>query len=358
MSYYITAHRHGNKINVPVEEKHKYITDTLVPVTNGNDVAGSSQAFGTIVQFYRNVFDLYRVNYTQHINTDGTSKSATGEVGGLNMSNSMKPRLFYRPKQLWIVQGTGARERIGDKIYLKSVQIMLNLSLLDGVRRLLSGNTNQIVNQIPVIQPTNFTATAESVGVVTTTQGTITSTSNQYDQYVNHDYRANQKQFYKFRIMIVRFNDLLDEQQENEDDFKEYVKEWFNTIYVPQAIVPASSDSYKDINVVSNQSKMLRESTPYNGKYNILYNQVIELNQADTSKHIEINLEPKKNLNFGDDFHPTNEDWNNVYGFIIPPLYYKTDMDLVSYQTLQQGSEASVPLMEFTTNIKFTYYDI
>lgn len=350
MSYYLTAHRHGNRINIPVEEKHKYITDRVIPSAEGTDVAGYSQKISTEAAFFQNIFNLYKTNFSLYVNTNGTSKSAFGNVIGLNMSSNSEPRLFYRPQQLYIAQGTGARERIGDKVYVKKVQIMINLSLLDSARRLLSGNTNQIVNQTPVIQPVSYTTA--------TGGGTIVSTEHDIDNYVNHDYRANQKQWYKFRIMIVRFNDLLDEQRENESDLKDYVKDWWNKIWVPQAICTSDNDGYVDIPIVSNQSKMLRESTEYNGKYQIIYDQMIELNQADTSKHIEINLEPKKNLNFGNDLHPTNEEWNNVYGFIIPPLYYKTDMDLVSYQTLQLGSESSIALAEFTTNVKFTYYDI
>lgn len=350
MSYYLTAHRKGAKISIPVEEKHKYITDRLIPNNDGKDVAGTSQKIASTAAFLQNIFNLNKINFSSYINTTGTSKSRYTGVDGLNMSSSNEPRLFYRPQQLYIAQGTGARERVGDKVFIKRVQIMLNLSLLDVTRRLLSGNTNQVVNQIPVIQPVTYTST--------TGGGTIASTSNQYDQYVNHDFRANQKQWYKFRVMIVRFNDLLDEQAENETDLRDYIKDWWNKIWVPQAICPSDDDDYVDIPAVSNQSKMLRESTEYNGKYQILYDSMIELNQADTSKHIEINLEPKKNLTFTSDLHPTSENWNNVYGFIVPPLYYKTDMDLVSYQTLQAGSEVSVPLAEYTSNVKFTYYDI
>lgn len=355
MSYYLSAHRHGNRINIPIEEKHKYITDRLIPEAEGKDVAGYSQKISSSVAFLQNVFNIYKTKYSSYINTNGTSKSRYEGVDGLCMSSSTEPRLFYRPQQLYITQGTGARERIGDKVYIKRVQIMINLSLLDSARRLLSGNTNQITNQTPVMTTTGFTAT--NVGQIVT-GGTIQSSEFDVDNYVNHNYRANQKQWYKFRIMIVRFNDLLDEQAENETDLRNYLKDWWNKIWVPQAICPSDDNEYVDIPAVSNQSKMLRESTEYNGKYNILYDQMIELNQADTSKHIEINLEPKKNLNFGTDYHPTNEDWNNVYGFIIPPLYYKTDMDMVSYQTLQQGSETGVALAEYTSNVKFTYYDI
>lgn len=355
MSYFITAHRKGAKINVPIEEKHKYITNTLIPQAEGKDVAGTSQKIGPTVAFLRNVFDLYKVNFNDYINANGTSKSNTGNVSGLNMSNSSEPRLFYRPQQLYLTQGTGARERIGDKIYIKSVQIILNITMLDSVRRLLSGNINEITNQTPVMTTTGFTAT--NVGQIVT-GGTIQSSEFDVDNYVNHNFRANQKQFYKFRVMIVRFTDLLDEQQENEQDLRDYLKDWFNKIWVPQAIVPSDADGYLDINVVSNQSKMLRESTEYNGKYQIMYDSMIELNQNDFSKHIEITLKPKKNLNFGSDDHPTNEDWKNVYGFIIPPLYYKTDIDLASYQTIQNSPENSVALAEYTSNVKFTYYDI
>ena len=353
MSYYITAHRSGNKFNIPVEEKHKYITDGIRLANNNIDIIGYSQALpDSITTTPTNTFNLAKPNYSQYIQNGKSIKpinSGSDSVIGLNLiSNYIK--LFYRPSMLTIEQGTGARQRIGDKIFLKNVQIMINLTAMYQFYKTLAGNSTSIEGSINNTYPTGYTGTS--------TGGTIITDNQPSDFYVYKNNRMNTKAFMKFKIMIVRFDDLSDLEEKKEEDLQIFIRNWFNRIYVPLAIIPASDDTYYDIPVVSNQSKMLRESTQYNGSYTILYNEMIELNEKDYSRYIKINLEPKMNLTFKDsDNHPTTENFNNVFGFIIPPTYYKTDMDIVSYDELLRGN-TNVAVAEFTTNIKFTYYDI
>lgn len=374
MSYYITAHRHGSKINVPVEEKHRYITDSAIPSFNGADITGLSQELNTSETYTSNNLGVFRNDYRGEIasTTSGTTKrgsstSSDGIVQGLNLLDSTI-RLFYRPEQLHIEQGTGPQQRIGDKVFLKSVNIMINLAATQSWMTAFSPNDKTQVNaDLPTFRPTAFTTT-NTGGVIT--GGAITTTETDTRFYNVIDWRKNIRQWAKFKIMIVRFNDLTDAQTTSESALKEYIQDWFNTIYVPSIIIPnTTTDSsgepvYKDINVVSVQSTMKRESTKYNGKYQIMYDKIIELGQNDTNKFIQIDLEPKMNLTFEDDengmSHPTSERYNNVYGFIIPPTYYRMDMDTCTYQALQTNieSSASFNLATFTTNIKFTYYDI
>ena len=355
MSYFITAHRGGKKFSVPVEEKHKYITSGLR--LSDSDVFGISDALPESTNLKpANVFNLNKPNFNGYIQNDKSIIPTTNNntVSGLNLlSNYIE--LFYRPSMLTIEQGTGARQRIGDKIFLKSVQIMLNLSMMKQFYDNLAGNSDVIVGSINDTYPTGFTST----GTGTTMTGTITTSNNPSDFYIYKNNRMNIKQFMKFRIMIVRFDDLSDNEGKKEEDLKIFIRNWFNEIFVPLAIVPASGSGYQDIPVVSNQSKMLRESTQYTGSYKIMYDEMIELNQNDYSKYIKINLEPKMNLTFKDsDNNPTTENFNNVFGFIIPPTYYKTDMDIVSYNQFLRGVYSSINVAEFTTNVKFTYYDI
>lgn len=354
MSYYITAHRHGSKINMPIEEKHKYITDSAYPTNTGNDITGYAQEMNTLVSYTINTIPIYKTDYRTHISTIapnvGTSTSTSGNVKGLNLDEDMI-KLFYRPQQLTIEQGTGARQRIGDKVFLKKVNIMINLSATQSWMTSLAPHKHIENTQQPTFRPTTFTGNS--------TGGTITTVESDTTFYNQINWRQGIRQWAKFRVMLVRFNDLTDQQETNESSLKTYVKKWFNTIFVPSIIIPSVSSNYEDIPVVSNQSKMLRESTDYNGKYQIIYDQIIELGQNDMNKYITINLDPKMNLTFDTDDHATSEKFNNVFGFIIPPTFYKMDMDTCTYQALQTSTDSNpFNLAHFSTNIKFTYYDI
>ena len=355
MSYYIKARRGKKTINMPIEEKHIYITDTLKSSNNNKEIDGYTGLIND--DYIENDLVITKKSYeglfADSAISGTASLSTTGIVEGLNcVANYI--RLFYRPQLLNIEQGTGARQRIGDKIFLKTVQIMLDLALKFDVPQLLLGDGSHTTTTFKTYKTTEIEGEQDGHDLDLEVRGT--ETTNDFDVYRN--FRHNIKQFYKFRIMVVRFNDLKDTQQTNETELKKYIADWFNTIFVPSSLTPATVNSYKDICTVSNQSKMLRESTTYNGKYQIIYDSMIELNQNDTNKHIELTFNPKINLTFKDENFPTNTDFKNVYGFIIPPTYYKMDMDLVSYWSTQYGNTETIKLANFTTNIKFTYYDI
>lgn len=358
MSYYITAHRHGAKINMPVEEKHKYITDTVDAGFTGADIHGISQEINTVVSYQNNSITAGKTDFRNSIEQTSpkySSLSTSGRVLGLNLTYD-RIKMFYRPAQLTIEQGTGARQRIGDKVFLKTVQIILNIAATQAWMTNLAPSDKQIENNtVNLYRPVSYTGGSSG--------GTIANLQDTYVLRNVADWRNNIRQFIKFRMMIVRFNDLTDTEQTNETALKQYIADWFNQIFVPAAIIPNASFSsgvplYKDINIVSNQSQMKRESTEYNGKYQILYDQMIELGQNDTNKHIEIKLDPKMNLTFDKDNHATAEKFNDTYGFIIPPTFYKMDMDTCTYQAIQTANSTPQTIANFTTNIKFTYYDI
>lgn len=352
MSYYITAHRKGNYFNVPIEEKHIYQTGGLQIIGNGiNNLTGNSINLGG-ASMTRNDLYVAKNDYTNIITSGGLSKTTAPNQISLNCVASYV-RLFYRPLNLTITQGTGPQQRIGDKVFLKNVKIVMNLSLNDDALIGLNGNDAE-TSTFNTRYPTGYAAISSSSGV-----GAITTNTQSNNIYTYDNKRLNNKLFYKFRIMIVRFNDFNFKQSDTELNLQTYIANWFNTIFLPQAIINApDASNYVDIPVVSNQSKMLRESTQYNGKYNIIYDQIIELNEKDSSKHIEIALEPKKNLTFDDNNKPTDEDFNNVVGFIIPPLFYKTDMDFISFNRINDLISNAGMIADFTTNIKYTYYDI
>lgn len=364
MSYYVTAHRHGAKIHMPVEEKHKYITDSIDQDFSGADMHGMSQRLDTSVTYQDNTLTATKQDFTtviQQTDTTATPKyssiSVTGRVQGMNLTWD-RIKMFYRPAQLTIQQGTGSRQRIGDKVFLKSVQIIINIAATQSWMTTLAPTKTQANATVTTYRPTAYSTTS-------TTAGTISTTTHDADLVNVINWRNNIRQWMKFRILIVRFNDLTDVQQVDETALKQYIADWWNKIFVPAAIIPnmtfnsqTGAAIYQDINVVSNQSKMLRESTEYNGKYQIIYDNLIELAQNDPNKHIEIKLDPKMNLTFNSNNHVTDEKFNDTYGFIIPPTFYKMDMDTCTYQAIQTSNGSPQILSSFITNIKFTYYDI
>lgn len=351
MSYYITAHRYGNRFNVPIEEKHKYITDSVIALNSVNQLVGYSTITGGSSSV-TNGLTIAKNTYSDIITAVGRSKTQNVQQVSLNCVPNYV-RLFYRPQNLTIIQGTGPQERIGDKVYLKNVKIYINISLLPGALEGLNGN-DEVQNTLTTSYPVSYASISQATSI-----GLINSATDTNIVQTYNNKRLNTKQFYKFRIMIVRFNDFDFKSANIESRMVTYVANWFNTIFLPQIIIPKQVESnYVDIPVVSVMSKTLRESTEYNGKYSIIYDQVIELNEKDSSKHITINLDPKINLTFGSDNKPTSEDFKNVIGFILPPLYYKTDMDLISMNELNDVVSGAASIGEFTTNIKFTYYDI
>lgn len=350
MSYYITAHRKGNYFNVPIEEKHIYQSGGMI-IDSNNNLVGKSTLLGGTSTAYNDLF-IAKNQYSDIITSTGTSKTTQPNQTSLNCVSTYI-KLFYRPLNLTITQGTGPQQRIGDKVFLKNVKIIMNISLDHNALILLNGNN---VESLPFTTryPTSYAGINQQANI-----GTINTNTLENELFIVNNRRLNNKLFYKFRIMIVRFNDFNFKQDNTELNLKTYIANWFNTICLPQAIINAPDESnYVDIFAVSNQSKMLRESTPYNGKYQIIYDQMIELNEKDSSKHIEIILEPKKNLTFNSENKPTDEDFNNVVGFILPPLFYKTDMDFISFNEIKNITGNAAMIADFTTNIKYTYYDI
>lgn len=358
MSYYITAHKYNNKINIPIEEKHIYKTDSSKPSIYG--YYGNTW-FGTATQ--NNTLSLRQRKLSDYIDATGHSKTPKADGSYLFSLALRNPQLFYLPKIFKCDIGTEANQRIGEKIFMKSVKIMIDVKLMYDFFYNLNGNqpVNNVVKTYNLENYT-FSYTGSEVGGVGSGSIDDQEVSNSIITY--QDNRLGYSQWAKFRIMIVRFDDFDWPDSNPIGTLKNYFRDWFNKTYVPNFIVPITAGAeqqYASLFATSNQAKMLRESTEYTGKFKILYDEVFTLGDKDPMKHIEINLNPKKNLTFDKDGNITNNDWNNVFGFILPPALYGTDIDPITYRELmkQETTEATDwNIADFTTNIKFTYYDI
>lgn len=363
MSYYITAHKYNSKINIPVEEKHKYDTDSIVPQDgiNATEYQGYSH-FGTAVQ--TNLLNLRKLIIDSYVDATGHSKDLhqQGQEVSYRYSLALKnPQLFYVPRLFSVPQGTGPDQRIGEKIFMKTVKIMLDVKLHSNFFKTLAGNV-PVNNNVNTFEPESFSYTYTGAQGSGTGTGLLESTqfTNKITTYQNN--RLNYSQWAKFRIVIIRFDDFDWPDQEPYTALEKYFSELFNGVHVPNFIVPTvNANQYDPLYAVSNQSKMLRESTTYTGRYQILYDDVFTLGDKDPQKHIEINLSPKMNLTFNDKGNITNEKWNNVYGFILPPTLYTTDIDpitLTELMKLNVSESSDVTIADFIKNIKYTYYDL
>lgn len=164
---------------------------------------------------------------------------------------------------------------------------------------------------------------------------------------------------FKFRMMLVKFDSSQD---------ADGIKNWFNTIYVPQYYL---SDNLNE-GAVTNQSKMLRESTAWTGKFNILYDKPFTINSKKGHKFINFNYKFKRNINFDDTTnYPTDEDFKNIQLLVFGPTLLVNDMDGHAYSKLSDYLEKTQSLsgastlrnyvldaFQISQNIKYKYYDM
>ena len=337
MTYYITAHKKGNKLHMPIEEKHIYMTHK--PVKTFASVDGWYLRSGFTLDLPK--FDTSVID--TNINTQGYSTRNTSvnpdaiNLNGVNVTGDKIIRV-YTPYTFTIDKGDGSNERIGDKVFIKSVKLMFNINF----------NYYKYMQYI-----SQYAADVNTI----TTEVADQATQNTVRTYLNT--RNNMDSFFKLRFMLVKFDEL---DQGYVSTLNDNIAKWFNSTFVPSLYAPPSTSSNIAIPFVSNQAKMLRESTPYTGKFKILKDMMITIGNKDPQKHIEIDLEPKMNITFNPDNSTSragfvsNSDWTNVIGFFILPSYYQEDMDLVSFN--QINKEALTNFITMDENIKITYYDL
>lgn len=210
-------------------------------------------------------------------------------------------RLIFNTNNISIAQGTGEDERIGNKISLKAIDLTTYIYLL--------GST--VINNINPI-----------TGI---------------------------KPSYNFRIMCVKFDDIMSNAQ---------IADWYQKTFIYYRKVAVSDANY--IPFQSNWMDKLRESTSYTGSFKILYDKKFTLGGTHTSTQMNINLPIKGIVNFDNTSNnPTdNQDINNTYCFLIGPSNNFLDMDSVSTYRFAQGENNQTGLAYMNSNIKIKYYDM
>lgn len=316
MSYVIKAYKKGSKLNIPVEDKHKYDTQsethdyyTFEPTTPG-------KILGLIP---------YSAAYT--------TLGAAG-YGAVWNTYDHNMEMLWGGGYLTTAEGTGVDQRIGNKIYLKNMTILINLYMTEAAKRFFN------------CEYVNYTD--------------LNTDATSLSGFTNHLKEEGESPCkFKFRLMLVRFDTSMT---------RENMATWFNTIYVPQYYAGAG----QTMPAVTNQSTMLRESCDYTGKFKILYNKSFTLNSKKGHKFIMFNYNFKKNLTAdGANGQITDDDFKNLRLIIFSPTLLVNDMNGIAYSKFSDYMEKTASLSNaatlrnyvvrpfyIETNTKYKFYDL
>lgn len=209
--------------------------------------------------------------------------------------------LIYNTNNIYIPQGTSEDQRVGNKVNIKSIAITLYIYF----------------NSTPLIA--NF------------------SHGQMIDTWFN------------FRIMSVKF----DQQMTTTD-----LAQWYRDTFIYYRTVSVSGgDKYP---FQSNYMDKLRESTPWTGSFNILYDKKIKMTKFNSALQLSFSIPFSGNVNFDNTNNkPTdNQGINNIYTFIIGPSNVFLDMDPVSADKCLVLGTGESNLFYYNSNIKLIYYDV
>lgn len=321
MSYYVKAYKGRNKLNIPVEEKHKYYSSISDhEYYDLNPVSSETTSNLSLIMYQSGMSSGagYQAYYDSNLNR-----------------NCMV--LWNGNTQMNISQGTAEDQRIGDKIYLKSLQMLINIQLKQPALKFFNSETFDSTKFSSVIGSNYYT----------------------FQDILSGESITPAK--FKFRLMLVRFEDT---------DFQDTsINDWFNTTFVPQYYIGQYiNDSAA---AVTNQSKMLRESTVYTGKFKILADRSFTLNSKKGHKFVKFDWNFKQNLTLNDNNVPTNDDFKGLRLLLFGPALMISDINGIAFSKMAEFWEKSAGQSNaailrgyvshaFTVqmNKKFTYYDM
>lgn len=316
MSYVIKAYKKGSKLNIPVEDKHKYNTQAE---------AHNYYTFQATIPSKKWSLIPYTAAYTD--------LGAAG-YGAVWNDNKHNIELLWTGEQLSTQTGTGVDQRIGNKIFLKNLTILINIYLTESAKRFFNA------------EYVNFTDL--------NTDGT---TLAGFTNHLKEEGKTPAK--FKFRLMLIKFDDAMD---------KTNIVNWFNTIYVPQYY----GGNGITMPAISNQSKMLRESCNYTGKFRIMYDKSFSINSKKGHKFIKFSYDFKRNLT-ADDINGkiTDDDFKNLRLILFSPTLLNNDINGIALSKFSDYLEKTVSLSNAATlrnwvvdafwgetNIKYKYYDL
>lgn len=319
MSYYVKAYKGKSKLNIPVEEKHKYITTTgNHEYYDLNTIDDATNLSLIMYQAGMNTGAGYQAYYSTNLNR-----------------NCMV--LWNGNTQFTLTQGTKEDQRIGNKVYLKSLQMLINVQLKQPALKFFNCE--------------NFD-TSKFSSVVGT------------DYYKFQDILSGEAitpAKFKFRLMLVRFEDTTFQDTS--------INDWFNSTFVPQYYV--GNDAVDAFGAITNQSKMLRESTTYTGKFQILYSKSFTVNSKKGHKFVKFDWNFKENLTLNSNNVPTNDDFKGMRLLLFGPTLMTNDVNGAAFNKMAEfwektANETNAALLRgyvshafsILSNKKYTYYDM
>lgn len=173
-------------------------------------------------------------------------------------------------------------------------------------------------------------------------------------------YPPNPNQFYKFRYMMVEFDEDLAMTQKN-------VLSWFYSTYCfyrdptgdPQATLPTVEASIENTvpGPISVHSNIMRITTPWIGKFKILADKCFEITANRPRVSIDLTIPINRVYSWDDEgvelglssflIRP------HIYCFVIPPLSYEQDVSIYDHAQCQwlaaNLTPATTPTHQFVT---------
>lgn len=273
-SYKIYAKKGRKVMPIKIEEKHVY-----QHVSTNQDL---------YISVFKSLTDpTYAQYYRGYAPTDANCK------------------LLHNTNTITIQQGTGEDQRVGNKVNIKSVSLVLNLH----------------INPTPLI---------DSFG---------------------HSELVDMK--FHFRLLCVKFNAPLSTAAEAEN-----FADWYRKSFVYYRTVSVTGGAKMPYQ--SNWMDKLRNSSEYTGSFKILYDKKFSLSKFKTVKQKQINLPIKGNATFDPDTNQLalNSQLSNIYTFLIGPSNNWLDMDAISTSKAETLGTGYASLFVYNANIKTIYYDI
>lgn len=152
--------------------------------------------------------------------------------------------------------------------------------------------------------------------------------------------------YLRFRAMVVKFNEQMSEQD---------IVDWYKATYI--YFKTAGTNNHTIVQSV-HQTKM-RESTPYTGKFKILYDKKFKMGRKKSVKMANVPIRINQNLNFDNTTnHATDENFKYIYGIIIGPCNNALDMDSISTDSVNRMGTIYKDVAEVGGVVKFEYYDM
>lgn len=152
--------------------------------------------------------------------------------------------------------------------------------------------------------------------------------------------------YFRFRVMVVQFNETKTEAE---------IAEWFRNTYTYYRMKAIYQNT---VPFQSVHTAKLRESTPFTGTFKELYDKKTCLKKNKTVKMSTIRIPIKMNVNFDNTTNkPTDESMKHIYLIVIGPCCNELDMDAVSNDQTKTMTGDS-PLFNVACVAKYEYYDL